>query len=156
MTLAALEATLEIHREGRAREEIPALRMLASDGDQLARRKDRLLVALAARAPQVIATARAGRSAVGGGALPGVEPETWMVELAAPQVTDNPAVAPLSAEALADALLAGAAPGEAPGVVPVVVRIGGDRVLLDVRTLADDEIDETATAVTRAVQRVRT
>jgi hypothetical protein len=40
--------------------------------------------------------------------------------------------------------------------VPVVVRIGGDRVLLDVRTLADEEIDETATAVTRAVQRVRT
>ena len=90
MTLAALEATLEIYREGRAREEIPALRMLATDGDRLARRKDRLLAALAARAPEVIATARAGRSAVGGGALPGVEPESWMVELLAPQVTDNP------------------------------------------------------------------
>ncbi len=147
MTLAALEATLEIYREGRAREEIPALRMLALDGDQLARRKDRLLAALAARASGVVATARAGRSAVGGGALPGVEPESWMVELSAPHMT---------AETLADALLAGATPGAAPGAAPVVARIGGDRVLLDVRTLADDEIDETATAVTRAVQRVRT
>jgi L-seryl-tRNA(Ser) seleniumtransferase len=62
-----------------------------------------------------------------------------MVELAAPA---------MGAEALAGALLA--------GDPPVVARIGGDRVLLDVRTLADDEIEETATAVTRAVQRVRT
>ena len=138
MTLAALEATLEIYREGSAAEEIPALRMIASAPDVLARRKDRLLAALAARAPRVSATARAGRSAVGGGALPGVEPESWMVELAAP---------PLGADALAAALLA--------GDPPVVARIGGDRVLLDVRTLADDEIDETATAVARAVQRVR-
>jgi L-seryl-tRNA(Ser) seleniumtransferase len=139
MTLAALEATLELYREGTAVEDIPALRMIASAPDVLARRKDRLLAALASLAPRVAATARSGRSAVGGGALPGVEPESWMVELAAPA---------MSAEALAGALLA--------GEPPVVARIGGDRVLLDVRTLADDEIEETATAVTRAVQRVRT
>jgi L-seryl-tRNA(Ser) seleniumtransferase len=139
MTLAALEATLEIYREGVATEELPALRMIASAPAVLASRKDRLLAALAARSSRVVATARAGRSAVGGGALPGVEPESWMVELAAPA---------LGAEALADALAA--------GDPPVVARIGGDRVLLDVRTLADDEIDETATAVARAVQRVRT
>jgi len=113
--------------------------MIASTPDGLARRKDRLLAALASLAPRVAATARCGRSAIGGGTLPGVEPETWMVELAAPA---------LSADALAGALLA-----DDP---PVVARIGGDRVLLDVRTLADDEIDETATAVARAVQRVRT
>ena len=113
--------------------------MIASAPEVLAARKDRLLAALAAHAPRVVATARAGRSAVGGGALPGVEPESWMVELAAPA---------LGADALADALAA--------GDPPVVARIGGDRVLLDVRTLADDEIDETATAVARAVQRVRT
>jgi L-seryl-tRNA(Ser) seleniumtransferase len=139
MTLAALEATLEIYREGKAAEEIPGLRMIASAPDVLAARKDRLLAALAAHAPSVAATARAGRSAVGGGALPGVEPESWMVELAAPA---------LGVDALAGALLA--------GEPPVVARIGGDRVLLDVRTLADHEIDETATAVARAVQRVRT
>ncbi len=139
MTLAALEATLEIYREGSAAEEIPALRMIASAPETLAARKDRLLAALAARAPRVSITARAGRSAVGGGALPGVEPESWMVELAAPS---------LGADALAAALLA--------GDPPVVARIGGDRVLLDVRTLADEEIDETATVVAHAVQRVRT
>jgi len=139
MTLAALEATLEIYREGSAVAEIPALRMIASSPDVLARRKDRLLAALASLAPRVAATGRSGRSAVGGGALPGVEPESWMVELAAPA---------MGAEALAGALLA--------GDPPVVARIGDDRVLLDVRTLADDEIDETATAVARAVQRVRT
>jgi L-seryl-tRNA(Ser) seleniumtransferase len=142
MTLAALEATLEIYREGPARavEEIPALRMIASARQVLAARQDRLLTALAAltsSAPRFEAAPLAGRSAVGGGALPGVEPESWMVALAAP---------PVGADALAEALLA--------GDPPVVARIGGDRVLLDVRTLADDEIDETATAVARAVRRV--
>ncbi len=101
MTLAALEATLELYREGRA-EEIPALRMLASRAEALAARKDRLLAALASRAPSLAATARAGRSVVGGGALPGVEPESWMVELAAPA---------MGADALAGALLAGDAAG---------------------------------------------
>jgi L-seryl-tRNA(Ser) seleniumtransferase len=139
MTLAALEATLEIYREGRAYEEVPALRMLASDLAALAARKDRLVAALAARAPQVAVAPIAGRSAVGGGALPGVEPETWMVALTAPA---------WAADALAQALLA--------GEPPVVARIGGDRVLLDVRTLANDEIDETATAVATAVHRVTT
>jgi L-seryl-tRNA(Ser) seleniumtransferase len=133
MTLAALEATLEIYREGRALDEIPALRMLGADLQALAARKDRLLAALAAAAPELDARALAGRSAVGGGALPLCEPETWMVGLSSPA---------RGAEALARALAA--------GEPAVVARVGDDRVLLDVRTLADDEIDETAAAVARA------
>jgi L-seryl-tRNA(Ser) seleniumtransferase len=137
MTLAALEATLEIYRDGRAEEEIPALRMLAGDEATLAARKDRLLAALAAAAPGAGATAARGRSAIGGGALPLAEPETWTIALAA----DGAAGA--GADDLAGALAA--------GDPPVVARIGGGRVVLDVRTIADDEIDETAGAVARAV-----
>jgi L-seryl-tRNA(Ser) seleniumtransferase len=141
MTLAALEATLEIYREGplRAAAEIPTLRMLTARPEALAARKDRLLAALAASAPGVTAAAVAGRSAVGGGALPLCEPETWMVALSAPGMD-------------AAHLAASLAAGQPPAVVPVVARIGEGRVLLDVRTIADDEIDETAAAVARACE----
>jgi L-seryl-tRNA(Ser) seleniumtransferase len=135
LTLAALEATLEIYRDGTAAQEIPALRMLAATTETLAARKDRLLAALGVLAPAVHPTARRDRSAVGGGALPLAEPETWVVALAA--------MGPGGVEALADALSA--------GEPTVVARIGGDRVLLDVRTVADDEIDALAGAVARAV-----
>jgi L-seryl-tRNA(Ser) seleniumtransferase len=135
LTLAALEATLEIYRDGAARDEVPALRMLAAPAEELAARRDRLMAALAAVAPGVSAEPRQVRSAVGGGALPLAEPETCAVALAAPGA---------GADHLADALAAGAP--------AVAVRIADGRVLLDLRTVADDEVDALAAAVARAVQ----
>jgi L-seryl-tRNA(Ser) seleniumtransferase len=135
LTLAALEATLEIYRDGAARAEVPVLRMLAAPAEELAARRDRLLAALAAAAPGVSAEPRQVRSAVGGGALPLAEPETCAVALAAPGA---------SADRLADVLAAGAP--------AVAVRIADGRVLLDLRTVADDEVDALAAAVARAVR----
>jgi len=139
MTLAALEATLEIYRDGSATRDIPALRMLAATPETLAARKDELCAALAARVPRergLRVVAQRARSAVGGGALPLAEPETWAVTLD---------VADLSPEALAQKL--------ADGDTPVVGRIADDRLILDVRTLGDDEIVEVAGAVARALAR---
>jgi L-seryl-tRNA(Ser) seleniumtransferase len=133
LTLAALEATLEIYREGTAADEIPTLRMLGATPQSLAARKDRLLAALAAAAPAVAATPLRVRSAVGGGALPLAEPETWAVAIA---------VADGDADRLARAL--------AGGRPAAVARIADGRVLLDVRTVADDEIEPLAAAVARA------
>jgi len=145
MTLAALEATLEIYREGDARAvaEIPALRMLAARPEALAARKDRLLAALDAAMPDagaapmvaeaVVAEAVAGRSAVGGGALPLVELDSWAIALGPRGI---------AAEELARALAA--------GEPPVIARIAADRVLLDLRTVADDEVAQVADAVARA------
>jgi L-seryl-tRNA(Ser) seleniumtransferase len=129
LTLAALEATLEIYRNGDAAREIPALRMLAETPETLAGRKDRLLAALSAAAPEVDAAGRRMRSAVGGGALPLAEPETWAVALR-------------GSEALAAALAA--------GDPPVVARIAEDNVILDMRTVADDDVDTLAACVARA------
>jgi L-seryl-tRNA(Ser) seleniumtransferase len=69
-------------------------------------------------------------SAVGGGALPLVEPPSFALALSAPD---------RSAEALEAALRA--------AIPPVVGRIAADRLLLDVRTVADAELDEVAAAV---------
>jgi L-seryl-tRNA(Ser) seleniumtransferase len=121
LNLAALEATLRLHLDpDRARREIPVLAMLSVPDEVLAARTERL--ASLTGGEVVTATAR-----VGGGALP-------LLELPGPVV------------ALPEALAAPLRAGEPP----VVGRIADGRLLLDPRTLADDEIEPAAAAV-RAV-----
>src|SRR5262249_25961084 len=93
LTLAALEATLEISRCGPAAREIPARRMLAATPDTLVVRRDCLLRALAIVVLAVEVMPCCVRSVVGGGALPTGEPETWAVAVTLPGT---------GAEALAD------------------------------------------------------
>jgi L-seryl-tRNA(Ser) seleniumtransferase len=122
LNLAALEATLRLHLDPeRARREIPVLAMLAVPDEVLAARAERL--ASLSGGEVITATAR-----VGGGALP-------LLELPGPVV------------ALPEALAAPLRAGEPP----VVGRIADGRLLLDPRTLADDEIEPAAAAV-RAVR----
>jgi len=131
MTLAALEATLELYRDGRTAE-IPALAMLATPEPTLEARAHALASACAKAAPALAFTPARVRSAVGGGALPTVEPWSWAVAASA-----RDAGGP-SADAL-DARLRRAAP-------PVIGRIAEDRLLLDVRTLGDDDLPAVARA----------
>jgi L-seryl-tRNA(Ser) seleniumtransferase len=123
LSLAALEATLRLYREpGRALREIPVLAMLAADEETLTARAERLAAEIGPRAGLLRAVAR-----VGGGALP-------LLELEGPAVAleGDP-------EALARALR-----GHDP---PVIARIVDGRVLLDPRTLTDDEVPVVARAV---------
>jgi L-seryl-tRNA(Ser) seleniumtransferase len=119
---AALEATLQLYRDpDQARREIPVLAMLTAPDDVLRARAERLAAATGGEI--VAATAR-----VGGGALP-------LLELPGPAVA-----LPGDAERLA-ARLRAADP-------PVIGRIEADRLLLDPRTLGDDELDLVARALT--------
>jgi L-seryl-tRNA(Ser) seleniumtransferase len=121
LTLAALEATLALHEDpARARQEIPVLRMLTADASTLAARAERLATAIPRRfTPSVVA----GESAVGGGAFPGAVLPTSLVSLAAPDI---------GASGLALRLRLGAP--------PVISRVERDLVLLDPRTLSDDDV----------------
>jgi len=119
LSLAALEATLRLHRD--APQEIPVLAMLATPREALQRRAEALAAAIGAEV--VESTAR-----VGGGALP-------LLELPGPVV------------ALPDAALAAALRAGDP---PLIGRIEADRLLLDPRTLTDDEVTQAANAVTAA------
>jgi L-seryl-tRNA(Ser) seleniumtransferase len=105
--------------------------MLATDEDVLRRRATQL--AQATGADVVDATGR-----VGGGALP-------LLELAGPVVALPGS--PGGADALAAALRA--------GDPPLLARIARDRVLVDPRTLADEELDAAAAAIRAAVGRLR-
>lgn len=125
-----MNATLALYRDrDRALREVPVLAMLCASEEQLAARADRLAAAAGARASVVRAVAR-----VGGGALP-------MAELEGPVVALDPG------DVGADALAATLRMGD-PGVVG---RIAGGRVLLDPRTMTDEEAGWAGEAVRRAL-----
>ena len=116
LSVAALEATLAIYRDpAAARRAVPVLAMLEATGEELEARARTLAEATGGRL--VEATAR-----VGGGALP-------LLELTGPAVALDPG--PGDADALAVALR--------DGDPALVGRIHGGELLLDPRTLTDEE-----------------
>jgi L-seryl-tRNA(Ser) seleniumtransferase len=127
LSLAALEATLALYRDPeRARREVPVLAMLIADEPQLRARADRL----AQGAGEVVE----GKAKVGGGALP-------LLELEGPVCAVDPGE--LGVDELARRLR------EAD--TPVVARAREGWLLLDPRTLDDDEAREAAAAVAAAL-----
>jgi L-seryl-tRNA(Ser) seleniumtransferase len=121
LSLAALHATLSLYRDPElARGELPVLAMLDAPPDALDVRARRLAEGCGGEV--VASTAK-----VGGGALP-------LLELPGPAVAIDVSLAePLRA-----------------GDPPVIGRISEGRLLLDVRTLTDDEADLAAAAVRAA------
>jgi L-seryl-tRNA(Ser) seleniumtransferase len=119
LSLAALEATLRLHRD--APEELPVLAMLHAPRETLQSRAHTLAAAVGGEVIEGVAR-------VGGGALP-------LLELPGPVV------------ALADTSLAGRLRHGDP---PLIGRVEGGRLLLDPRTLTDDELPLAAAAVTAA------
>ncbi len=121
LTLAALEGTLALYLDPhRARLEIPVLRMVGQQPEEVRRRAERLAVLTGGEVEPTI-----GR--VGGGALPLAELPSFACaveeDLAAPLRSADP---------------------------PVVGIVRDGRCLLDCLTLADAEVDEVAAAVVRA------
>jgi L-seryl-tRNA(Ser) seleniumtransferase len=129
LSLAALQATLALHRDpGRARTEIPVLEMLERTPVELRAMAERLAAGIG-EAARVVSTV----SRVGGGALP-------LAELLGPAVALAGSPAPVAA-ALRD------------GDPPVVARIHDGEVLLDPRTVVDNELEALADAARRALAR---
>ena len=69
LTLAALEATLRLYRDGRETE-IPVIRDLRADLEELQTRGQSLIDRLTQKCPQLKVELQVGESVVGGGALP--------------------------------------------------------------------------------------
>ncbi|MGE3457593.1 MAG: L-seryl-tRNA(Sec) selenium transferase, partial [Kofleriaceae bacterium] len=129
LTLAALAATLALHRDGN-HAELPTAVMLAARSDGLRARADQLAGAIGAVDGITIAV-ESCTSTVGGGAMPTAELASWAVTLRG------------SSPDTIERRLRGAA-------TPVIARIDDGRVWLDVRTIAVDELDAVIAAV-RAV-----
>jgi L-seryl-tRNA(Ser) seleniumtransferase len=116
LCLAGLLATLDHYRRGEAIEKIPVLQMIARSPELLHTTAQTWAHTLGDRAAVV-----AGQSTVGGGSLPGATLPTHLLALD----VDHP-----------DALLHDLR--QAP--TPVIARIAGGRVLLDPRTVLDEQI----------------
>jgi len=125
----ALAATLALYRDGRAAE-VPVVAALGAAAQALRARADELAARLATTAlPAGLRVAvEACKSTVGGGAMPTAELASWAVTLAGPPADH------------VEAGLRGAP-------VPVVARIADDRVWLDVRTIAPEELADVVAAV---------
>jgi L-seryl-tRNA(Ser) seleniumtransferase len=127
LSLAALEATLRLHRDpDRAVREIPVLQMLIAPRtelqDRAGRLRDGIAAALPAETAKVQVVPASGRA--GGGALPLLELEGPAVAVASPTIGPGELQARLRA-----------------GDPPIVTRVRDDTVLLDPRTIAEVEVD---------------
>jgi L-seryl-tRNA(Ser) seleniumtransferase len=132
LSLAALEATLRLYRDpDRARREIPVLAMLEASEASLDARARSLAAAIAHDGVEVTRAV----AKVGGGALP-------LLELEGPVVAVDPGAQG------ADTLAARLRTGEEP----VVGRVQGGRLLLDPRTLTDEEAEAAGARVGAALR----
>jgi L-seryl-tRNA(Ser) seleniumtransferase len=132
LTLAALEATLRLCLdEGRAFSSIPVLRALVLPLQEIDHRARRLCDQITKLAHgQLELSVVDGTSEVGGGALPLEAMPTRLVAVKAPLLTAQ----------VVEANLRRTDP-------PVMVRIRDDQVLLDPRTVMEEELDELAKLV---------
>ena len=128
LIIQALETTLGhlIRRDWQA---IPALRMIFAGLDEIRSRAERLALKL----EDMRLSVRSDESIAGGGSLPDQTVPTWVVELDVP-----------SAVEFEKRLRTGAC--------PVVSRIESGKIVLDLRTVDDREIDALAAAIRAATQ----
>jgi L-seryl-tRNA(Ser) seleniumtransferase len=128
LTLAALEATLIAYlSEGEAIKEIPTLRMLTMPVEQLRKRARRLQRLVKQETDMASVEVIKEQSQVGGGALPLQPLPTWALAIKASKA---------SAQAL-EAALRTLDP-------PIIARIADDKLILDLRTIHDEDFQAIA------------
>ncbi|KAF0184567.1 MAG: L-seryl-tRNA(Ser) seleniumtransferase [Nitrospirae bacterium] len=137
MTLAAFEATLHLYLdEERAKKEIPTLRMLFMKPEEIKKRAQKIAArmkkAVAAGAADIRIVQDASQS--GGGALSEVLLETFAVAVRPSGMTVNALEAKLRKQK-----------------PPIIARIKDDAVVLDARTVLDEDIAPLAAGVSAAI-----
>jgi L-seryl-tRNA(Ser) seleniumtransferase len=114
VALAGLVATLEHYAKAEGPDQVPVWQMISRPAAEIKRQSQRWARRL--RRTGLVAEVTEGRSAVGGGSLPGGTLPTWWVALAVPSPDDLAARLRL-------------------GEPPVIARIEDNRLLLDPRTV---------------------
>ncbi len=120
LTLAALEATLIEYVRGRASETVPVQRMLALSAEAIEERARTLAEQLTNHDWRVSLVS--GASAVGGGSAPGVSLPTVLLTI------ERDGLSPDDLETALRSL-----------DPPVIARIESDRVVLDLRTVLEEQ-----------------
>ncbi|MCL2078671.1 MAG: L-seryl-tRNA(Sec) selenium transferase [Oscillospiraceae bacterium] len=128
MTIAALTATLRVYKDPKAaKQEIPALAMLSMPQDTLRERAERLCGMISRCGAKAVVTEV--KSVAGGGALPGLELLSYAVspscKMSAALLDERLRMLP----------------------VPIIGRIEDENLLLDVRTLFEEDFEYIASAL---------
>ncbi len=146
MTLAALDWTASALLAGEI-DSIPVLQQLREPLDAVAQRAQRLAGKLApiARSTRLRAELQQTCVPLGGGASPGFELPSWAVAL----VPDALGVDELAARLRRAPSLVSAA---SAAIAPVIARVAGGAVLLDARTLLDEDLDAVVAALGAALK----
>ena len=131
ISLASLTATLMHYLKGEAEAKIPIWKMISAHPDQIRLRAQKWKESL-----QVDAEIIESKSAVGGGSLPGETLNSWSLAIDSAGVLGG-------AQALVTRLR--------ENVPPIIARIEGDKVLLDPRTVMENEEDLVVDALRRCV-----
>ena len=130
MTLAALEATLRHYQRGRGTTHIPVWRMIAASPEKIAFRATRWVAEL--KSHGIIARTQHGTSTIGGGSLPGETLPTTLLALDAMHVS-------FSLDEFAKRLRL--------RPIPIITRILHDTLLLDPRTVLEEQDSEVTQAL---------
>lgn len=130
LTLAALESTLKAYIGENAEEQIPSLRDILASQEEVGQRVDRFLGFAAEVAPAFQCEAAEDESRIGGGTMPNVTLPTFGVLLSHQS---------FSTQKLANSLRF--------CNPPIITRMKDERVFLDFRTIADEEMEALLTAL---------
>lgn len=128
--LAAMEATIEIHLSGKAFEEIPLLKMLATSADEVSARCQQVFQTIDSLCSSEVV---ACQSQVGGGSIPGSIVPSFAVKIHGPNV-----------DGLAR-LLRQSKPA-------IQARVNDDSLLLDLRTVPPDDVGVLTKQLQQALQ----
>lgn len=134
LRLAALEATLVSHQKDLARQEVPVIQMLSLTSGELEERAQNLIAAVAAPGSLKLELIP-GESAIGGGAGPTSALPTVLIAL----THEHKSALQIEHELRASA-------------PPVIARIAEGRVLLDLRTVFDDQLPALQQALTKLAE----
>lgn len=123
MTLSAMEATFkEYYDDENAKEKIPVLSMLTRSEEKLKTDAEKLLEMIKKEAPALDAKVEATEDVVGGGSAPATVLKGYSVSVQWNEASSQEIERRLRMDAL-----------------PIIIRINHDKVLFDVRTIAEDE-----------------
>lgn len=133
LTLAALEATTEIHLAGNALTELPTLRMITTPADTIRQRCDSLLKLIEKTDSIEVISSEAH---VGGGSIPGSSLPSYALKI------DGYPPHHL-AHHMRD------------GSVAIQTRVSEDAVIVDLRTVADEQLRDLADGINAAIRDVQ-
>jgi L-seryl-tRNA(Ser) seleniumtransferase len=125
MTYAAFEATLRLYESGAADMEVPVIKAIALTREQIGRRANLFCDSVKqSTSAEFTAKIEEGASVIGGGSAPEVKLPTMLVVLEHPAMSSSSIVEGLRSYR-----------------VPIIARMERDRVLLDLRTVGQEEED---------------